>query len=114
MSKKNNDQNVDWIMGVVFPITVSDKNGIIISKNEAAIKQFSSDGGISLIGKSLFDYHPESARLRLRQMLLTHHENTYINQSTGKKQLIHDASWFSNGKFQGYVEISIDIPEGIC
>lgn len=99
----------DWFTEVPYPVTVCDKDGIIVYMNRASIEEFESDGGGDLLGKSLLDCHPEPARIKLIDMLNRQMPHTYISKSDGKEYFVHESPWFENGEFKGLVEISIDI-----
>jgi transcriptional regulator with PAS, ATPase and Fis domain len=94
----------------LFAVTVCNEDGTIIFMNDKSQKTFVNYGGNDLIGKSLLDCHPEPARTRLAQMLLTHKENSYTIEKNGIKKLIHQSPWFEAGQFKGYIELSIEIP----
>ncbi|MDR3048181.1 MAG: PAS domain-containing protein [Bacteroidales bacterium] len=94
---------------VPFSITVCDKEGIILSMNEKAIKTFVRDGE-SLIGKSLLDCHPEPARAKLLELLQNHTINCYTIEKNGVKKMIYQSPWYDGEEFGGYVELSMEIP----
>ncbi len=95
-----------------FPsaVTVCDKNGIIRYMNEKSCKTFSKDGGVSLIGKSLYDCHPDHAKEKIRELMINHKANSYTIEKNGIKKLIHQSPWFEKNEFMGMIEISIEIP----
>jgi transcriptional regulator with PAS, ATPase and Fis domain len=100
-----------WARELPAAITVCDKDGKILDMNERAGKTFEKDGGPGLIGKIVLDCHPEQAREKLKRMLATQESNCYTIEKKGNKKLICQAPWFQNGKYSGFVEISIDIPD---
>lgn len=95
-----------------FPsaVTVCDKNGIILYMNEKSCKTFSKDGGVSLIGRSLYDCHPDHAKAKIRELMINHKANSYTIEKNGIKKLIHQSPWFEKFEFMGMIEISIEIP----
>ena len=101
---------MDWIKEINAAVTVSDANGIIVYMNQASIKTFEKYGGASLIGRSLLDVHPEPALTKLKKMIQEKTTNAYTIEKNGRKKLIYQTPWFKNGKFLGYIEISIEIP----
>ena len=105
------DAMAKWGEEVPFPITICDREGIIVAMNRKSKEQFAEDGGAALIGKSLLDCHPEPARQKLLNLLQNKTENTYISSSGDHKNLIHEVPWFIDGEYQGFVEISIDVTE---
>jgi PAS domain S-box-containing protein len=100
-----------WIQSFPAPITVTDAAGIIVEMNEAAAEMFKKDGGRVLIGKDVMDCHPEPARSRLRGMYANQSANAYTITKNGKKKLIYQTPFFSDGVFSGFVEICLDLPD---
>jgi transcriptional regulator with PAS, ATPase and Fis domain len=93
-----------------FALTVCDEHGVIVYMNQKSRMTFSSNEEESLIGKSLLDCHPEPARSKLIDMMMTHESNSYTIEKNGIKKLIHQTPWFEDGEFKGYVELSIEVP----
>jgi DUF438 domain-containing protein len=91
-------------------ITVCDQNGIVIYMNQTSQEVFAKDGGMELIGKSLFTCHkPESVEI-IKQLLESGKSNTYTIQKGGKKKMVYQTPFFDNGEVAGLVEISFEIP----
>jgi transcriptional regulator with PAS, ATPase and Fis domain len=103
----------DWIEELPVAITVSDATGSIIAMNARARETFASKGGAALIGKSLFDCHPEPARSRLRELFAAPRANHYTITKRGQKKIIHQLPWHADGVFAGYVEISVPLGESL-
>lgn len=103
----------DWAKEISIPVTICDKNGLIIYMNDASIKQFHNDGGKDLIGKSLLDCHPEPAKTKLLELLNTQKENSYITEKNGITKLIHQFPFYEDGNFAGLVEITLVMKENI-
>lgn len=101
--------NHAWIKSFSAAITVCDTNGIILEMNDNAIDSF-KDGGEKLIGTNLLNCHPEPARSQLEEMLRTQRRNSYTIEKRGVKKLIYQAPWYDNGRYSGFVEISLPIP----
>lgn len=99
-----------WIKGVTAAITVCDQQGTILDLNDRSVSNFSKDGGSELCGRSLFACHPPAANELLREMLISPEPNTYITEKNGKYRLVHQAPWYEDGKFGGYVEFIFDVP----
>lgn len=87
-------------------ITVCDLDGIIVYMNDQAARTFSADGGKALLGKSLWECHPESAREKIRCLLATGAGNSYTIEKKGFRKLIHQEAWRENGQLAGLVEFS--------
>ena len=99
-----------WIKEFPAAITVCDAEGIITEMNDKAISTFAKYGGAELIGKSLYDYHPEHCNVMIRKMLATGEPHSYTIEKDGQKKLIHQQPWFIDGKIAGVVEMSIVLP----
>ena len=100
-----------WAKELPGAITVCDQDGKILDMNDRAGKTFEKDGGFGLVGKNVLGCHPEPARAKLKGMLATGESNCYTIEKKGQKKLIYQAPWFENGKYSGFVELSIDIPD---
>lgn len=96
-----------------MPVTVCDKNGIILEMNAESCRQFKEDGGSELIGKSLLDCHPEPARAMVIQMLQSQTPHTFLSKNGSGSTLVHEIPWYEDGKYMGFVEISIKLPSTI-
>ena len=99
-----------WSNEVDFPITLCDKDGIIVGMNQKSIEFFTDNGGIALLGKSLVDCHPEPSRSKLLDLLANPRANTYISQTSTGKLLVHETPWYENGVYMGFVELLVTIP----
>jgi transcriptional regulator with PAS, ATPase and Fis domain len=102
--------NHAWIKSFPAAITVCDVNGIILEMNDKAIDSFQEDGGEKLIGTNLLHCHPEPARSQLEEMLRTQRHNSYTIEKHGVKKLIYQTPWYDNGRYSGFVELSLPIP----
>jgi len=101
---------MDYFSELPMAITVCDTNGIIVYMNEKSKKTFEKDGGEKLIGTSLFDCHPAHANLQIKKMLSSQEKNVYTIEKNGIKKMIYQTPWFEQGKFKGFVELSLEIP----
>ncbi len=101
---------MDWIKEFNCAITVCDTNGIIVAMNDKSVEVFKDDGGSELIGKNLFDCHPEPSRTKLKQMVEQQTENVYTIEKNGKKKLIYQSPWYEKEIYKGFVELSLEIP----
>jgi transcriptional regulator with PAS, ATPase and Fis domain len=100
----------EWVTEFPAAITVCDTTGRILEMNGMAAKAFSGDGGAALVGTNVLDCHPEAARLKLEGMLESGRPNVYTIKKNGKKKLIFQSPWFVKGRYEGFVEISLEIP----
>ncbi len=101
----------EWIKEFDVAITVCDKDGIITEMNDKAIATFAADGGAELIGKNIYDYHPEHCNAKIRELLITGKANAYTIEKNGLHKLIYQQAWFKDGEIAGLVEMSIVYPE---
>lgn len=102
-----------WIKSFPGAITVCDEQGIILEMNQAACEVFRNDGGEKLIGANLFDCHPEKARHKLEALLEKQQTNVYSIEKNGKKKLIYQTPTYRDGKYAGFIELSLEIPKEI-
>lgn len=94
-------------------ITVCDKDGKILDMNQRSQMTFAKSGGKELIGKSLFDCHPQRAQEMIKHLMNSESTNTYTIEKEGVKKLIYQTPWYQDGQFAGLVEMSIVIPNDI-
>jgi transcriptional regulator with PAS, ATPase and Fis domain len=106
------DEKHAWIEGLPVAITVTDASGRILAMNARSIETFAKDGGAALIGRSLFDCHPEPARAKTEALYEKKAANHYTIRKDGQKKVIHQLPWYgAGGAFAGFVEISVPIPD---
>jgi transcriptional regulator with PAS, ATPase and Fis domain len=102
-----------WVEQFPGAITVVDWSGVILAMNDRAAATFADDGGRALVGKSIFDCHPEPARSKLREVLESRRSNVYTIEKRGVRKLIYQAPWYRHGQYAGLVELSLEIPEQV-
>ena len=107
------EKEFDWIEDYPAAVTVCDDKGIIIAMSRRSIEQFQEYGGAELIGSSLFDCHPESANVLIKDQLQSQEPNIYITQSKSGRRLIQQVPWYKEGVFAGLVETTSPIPDEI-
>lgn len=105
MSKEN-----AWIKEFPAAVTITDPDGFILEMNDKAAETFAKDGGRALIGKNMFDCHPDPARGKLERLMDGRQVNVYTIEKNGVKKLIYQSPWYLNGEYAGFVEISLEIP----
>jgi transcriptional regulator with PAS, ATPase and Fis domain len=103
--------NERWVREFPAAITVCDTKGILLAMNDKAVSTFEADGGEALIGTNLLDCHPEPSRTQVVEMLKSGSPNVYTIQKGGIRKLIYQSPWFLDGKYAGFVELSLPIPE---
>jgi transcriptional regulator with PAS, ATPase and Fis domain len=103
----------EWADTLHAAITVCDKDGIVLYMNEASQQVFKQDGGLALIGKSLFDCHSPASVDQIKSMMASDSTNTYTVQKKGIKKFVLQAPFDKDGICGGMVEISFEIPQEI-
>jgi transcriptional regulator with PAS, ATPase and Fis domain len=101
----------EWLEGLAAAVTATDRDGTIVAMNAASKELFATDGGGALVGRSVFDCHPETARTKTRALYVAPSPNHYTIRKGGKRKIVHQLPWFEDGQFAGVVEISFPIPE---
>jgi transcriptional regulator with PAS, ATPase and Fis domain len=102
--------NHDWVYEFLGVVIVCDKEGVILEMNQRAELSYKEEGGKKLIGTNLLSCHPEPARSQLKKMLETQQANVYTIEKNGMKKLIYQTPWFTGGSYEGFVELSLEIP----
>ena len=100
----------EWIKEFPGAVTVCDAQGILLEMNDKAAKGYEKDGGRALIGKNMLDCHSEKSHSKVEQLLAAHEKNVYTIEKNGVKKLIFQSPWFKDGKYAGFVELSLEIP----
>lgn len=102
-----------WVKEFHGAITVCDLKGVILEMNEEAARTFNDQGGEKLVGTNVLDCHPEPARTKLRHLIETQQVNVYTIEKDSTRKLVYQAPWYQDGKCQGIVELSLEIPAQI-
>ena len=100
----------DWLKNFGAAVTFCDKDGIILEMNEKSCEIFKKDGGRDLIGKNLFNCHPEPAGIKLKELIKNQKANCYTIEKNGIKKVIYQSPWYENQEYKGFVEIAFEIP----
>jgi hypothetical protein len=100
-----------WSEGLPAAITVTAGDGTIVEMNARSRETFANDGGGALVGRNVFDCHPEPARAKTRALYAGQVANHYTIRKNGQRKIIHQLPWYREGRFAGFVEISIPIPD---
>ncbi len=103
--------DTNWIEGLPAAVTVTSADGTILAMNARSRETFAADGGGALVGKNLFDCHPEPARTKTRALYAAGRPNQYTITKNGQRKMVHQLPWYDGGKFAGFVEITIPIPD---
>ena len=103
-----------WMEHLPAAVTVTDAQGRIVAMNARAAEVFAEDGGLALLGSSVFDCHPEPARTRTLELYAERAPNHYTIEKAGVRKIIHQLPYFDgSGAFAGFVEISMPVPEAL-
>jgi transcriptional regulator with PAS, ATPase and Fis domain len=106
-------KNTNWSSSIDVAVTVCDRDGAILEMNEKSKATFEKDGGVALVGRSLFDCHgPASAEL-IRALLAEGRTNAYTIEKGGVRKLIYQTPWYDGGAVAGLVELSIVLPDAM-
>jgi len=100
----------DWTKEFNGAITICDEKEIIIYMNDKAIKTFEKDGGEKLIGKNIFDCHPEPSKTTLKNLIAERKINCYTIEKNSIKKFIYQSPVYKDGKYSGFIEFSLEIP----
>jgi transcriptional regulator with PAS, ATPase and Fis domain len=100
-----------WVAEFPGSITVCDPQGNILAMNKRSEGVFAAEGGKQLIGSNALDCHPEPARSKLVRMLESGQRNVYTIEKNGIRKLIYQSPWYADGKYAGFVEMALEIPE---
>lgn len=99
-----------WVKEFPGAVTVCDPDGVILEMNDKAAMVFVEDGGRDLIGKNVFDCHPEPARSQLAVMMKTRQNNVYTIERNSVKKVVYQSPWYLNGEYAGFIELSLEVP----
>ena len=101
----------DWVSTFPGAVTLSDTEHRILWMNDKAAATFASQGGRSLVGKSLLACHNERSRGMIEDLLRTGSPNVYTIEKKGVKKLIYQTAWKDEaGETRGLLELSLEIP----
>jgi len=103
-----------WIQEFPGALTVCDTQGVVLEMNEKAIEVNGNKIGANLLEDG--GCHPEPARTKLAHLMETHQPNVYTIEKFDEKKrkqvkkLIFQSPWYRDGKYSGFVELSLEIP----
>lgn len=103
-----------WIEKFTGGVTISNCEGTIIYLNEKACQIWDKDGGAALVGRNLFDCHPEHSKTMLAKMLKEQISNCYTIDKNGMKKLIYQTPLYDEeGRYAAFAELIIELPASI-
>lgn len=100
-----------WYDELPIGIITCDTKGVILWMNDRAALIFRQSGGRDLIGKNMLACHPEHAQKQIRDLFTTQKSHAYTVEIHGVKWLLSQAPWYENGRFAGYVEFLLTLPD---
>jgi transcriptional regulator with PAS, ATPase and Fis domain len=103
-----------WVKEFSGAITVCDADGLIVEMNDQAVRAFQDEGGIELLGSNLLDCHPEPARSKLSELMKKRQTNVYTIEKNKARKLIYQTPWYHEGRYGGFMELSIVIPDALA
>jgi len=103
--------NHPWVQEFGAAVTVCDDAGIILEMNDRSARMFREQGGVALLGSNVLDCHPEPSRTKLKLLMEQRQASTYTIEKNGRRKLIHQAPWYRDGEYAGFVEIVLALPE---
>ena len=104
-------ESAHWVKEFPGAITVCDTQGTILSMNDQAVAVFKGQGGRRLVGTNLLDCHPEPARTKLGRMMEDPRSSVYTVEKKGRHRLIYHTPWYQDGRYAGFMELSLEIPD---
>jgi hypothetical protein len=106
-------EKANWSKYFPAAITVTDEKGVIIEMNDKSIASYQKDGGAELIGTNSIDCHTEPSLSKVKKLYEDQVLNVYTITKNGKKKMVYQSPYFVEGKFAGFVELSLPIPDEI-
>ncbi len=103
----------DWVREFPGAVTVCDERGVIVEMNDRSAATFAAKGGRALVGRDLRACHSEASRAKLEALLASRQANVYTIVKHGVRKMIYQAPWYREGRFAGFVELSLEIPHEI-
>ena len=107
------DNGHPWVKEFGAGVTVCDAEGIILEMNDRSALMFKEQGGRALLGSNVLECHPEPARTKLRSLMDKRQASTYTTEKNGRRKLIHQAPWYRDGQYAGFVEIVLALPDAM-
>jgi PAS domain-containing protein len=100
---------IDWVREFPAEVTVCDCQGTLLEMNWAAEALFCEDGGRGLLGANILECHPDTARIKLANLMKSPAANAYFETEHGKKRFYFQSPWYRDGSYAGFVEISFGV-----
>jgi hypothetical protein len=103
----------DWMKGIHGNVIVTDTLGVILYLNDGAAAAYAAAGGRGLLGSNMLDCHPPDVRTQVAAMLAEGRANSYTITRGGQRRLVHQSPWYDEGRYAGFVELVLPLPEGM-
>ena len=98
----------DYFNELHAAIEVCDRDGLLLYVNDLAAETVA---GRDQLGVNILDCHPEPARSKFAEMLATGQANIYTIEKGGRRKLVYQAPWYSDGVYSGFVEMVLPLPD---
>ena len=105
--------DIDWAREFPGAVTVTDTAGTILYMNHRAAAAFAAEGGSGLVDTSVREWHAEPSRAMRGEMLRTERPDVDAIEKKGVRKLIHQSPWYRDGRYAGFVELSLELPAEI-
>lgn len=103
----------EWLEELPCSVTVCDSEFRILYLNARSSEVNAADGGKALVGKNLLDCHPPEAQEKLRRVMASGRPNVYTIEKKGVRKMIYQSHWRRNGRVEGLVELTFELPSEI-
>lgn len=101
---------LDYFEEADIAVTICDKEGKILEMNRQSRQVNCPEGIETLVGQNILPCHPEPALSLLKEMMAHETKHVYTIEKKGKKKLIYQIPWYSDGAYAGFIELSMVIP----
>jgi len=102
--------DTSWLDKLEANITVCDAEGRVVYMNARSAEFFRDQGGLDLLGKTLWHCHQEPSNAKVRRIMETKKTKCYTIEKNGEKRLVWQAPILEGGVCGGIVEIGLPVP----
>ncbi len=101
----------NWADNIEMTVMHCDTRGRVTYMNKKCGEMFKKFGGMELIGKNIFDCHPEGANAKLKEIMDKRVSHSYSIERDGRKTMLHSFPLLNDkGEYIGFGEITYEIP----
>lgn len=104
---------MDWENQFNGSVIVCDKELNIIFLNDKAKMLFDENERNNAVRRNLLDCHNEESKKKILEIKATLKPNIYTIEKAGIKKLIYQSPLIKYNKFDGIIELSLEIPNAI-